>query len=172
MAIIYYPSGSTVYTRQTTINGMVEQFIGVSPDQILVFSSSAIAQPAYTSASYALVAGSLSVVALYVASNKYTITGSYMNFLSSSYTMSANDNGLLLSVSSSTDSIMYITSSLPYGFNCTMYQSGSGRICVTGSNSSTIIRNRWNYTGSSGQYAVMSLMRIQSGDFVLTGDTG
>ena len=85
--------------------------------------------------------------------------------------MSVIDNGALLSVSGSSAVNLFLTSSLPYGFNCTIYQSGSGKPMVFTSSIGTILRNRQGLSGSAGQYALMSLIRIQNGDFILAGDT-
>lgn len=40
MATIYYPSNATIYTRNVSGSSLIEQNIGIAPDQIFVFSGS------------------------------------------------------------------------------------------------------------------------------------
>lgn len=170
MAIIYYPSGSTQYVRTATYGGMIEQFINVAPNQIIYLSGSTIGVPAdIATASYALTAlNAPNVTASGVASPAYILTGSFMTYVESSYVLSSSDNGLIVTVNSGSTAYVTVSSSLPYGFSCTIYQSGSGKVtCI--SESTTIIRNRAGLS-TGGQYAMISLIRLPNSDFVLTGD--
>ncbi len=102
----------------------------------------------------------------------YAFSGSYFNYYTSSYTLTNADNGKIVSeASASAISYIYLTASLDSAFSCMVYQSGSGTLIVTGSDSSTLIRNRAGSTTLAGQYAVASIFRAPNGDFVLSGDT-
>lgn len=99
----------------------------------------------------------------------YTLTGSYTSTVTNHYTMSAGDNGKLLIINQTSSLLLGVPTTLPYGFSCTIYQSGSATASVHPL--STTIQNRQTHKSTAGQYAVTSLIRIQAGDFVFTGDT-
>lgn len=101
----------------------------------------------------------------------YRMTGSYTTDVTSPYTMSAADNGKLVVVNQTSSILLAFTSSLPQGFSCTIYQSGSGQATVITASTQTTIQNRQGHRSTAGQYAVVSVIRILGGDFVLTGDT-
>src|ERR1035441_5715065 len=172
-------------SKQITSTAPATDFTSNLPWKYLQYSSTPIPYPIIVAtASYAITAiqalsaisaswvtPSNQVSASQIIGSDYILTGSYVNFISSSYTMSVIDNGALLSVSGSSAVNLFLTSSLPYGFNCTIYQSGSGKPMVFTSSIGTILRNRQGLSGSAGQYALMSLIRIQNGEFILAGDT-
>ena len=55
MAIIYYPASAVTYVRRVSGGQMIEQYIGVAPDQIIVLSGSTVgAAVDFITASYAL----------------------------------------------------------------------------------------------------------------------
>jgi len=107
----------------------------------------------------------------------YALTGSgYFNHYTSSYTLTDFDNGKIVSEASAsatmgTLSLITVPGTLTSAFSCMIYQSGSGVLIVTGSDSSVIIRNRAGQTTLAGQYAVVSLIRVPDGSFILVGDT-
>lgn len=186
-----------MFIRDTTVSAsnFESVVLNVQPNTVLYFDTSSLinnvnAQMIPITASWALTASvttvfattisaswasssifSTQVSASQIIGSDYILTGSYVNFVSTSYTMSVVDNGALLSVSGSSTINLFLSSSLPYGFNCTVYQSGSGKAVVLTSSVQTVLRNRQGLSGSAGQYALMSLIRIQEGEFVLAGDT-
>jgi hypothetical protein len=83
--------------------------------------------------------------------------------------MSYVDDGKLINMTSGSASVAFLTTGLSSTFNAMFYQSSSGIIIFTGSG--VIIRNRSGQTGSAGQYAMVSLIRVSNGDFVIGGDT-
>jgi len=55
MAIIYYPANAVTYVRRVLGGQMIEQYIGVAPDQIIILSGSTVgAAVDFITASYAL----------------------------------------------------------------------------------------------------------------------
>lgn len=175
MATIYYPSSSSLYTR-TIAGGLSEAYINVAPDTIFIlsgssnFTSSLVPELVTTGSRWEITASMAdNFDGANINTTKYTLTGSYVNFISASYTLLPSDNGMLLSVSNSVVTYMAVSSSLPYAFNCTFFQSGSGKVAFL-SESSVTMRTRTSATGSAGQFAMMSMLRMPNGDFILTGD--
>lgn len=110
------------------------------------------------------------VSASQIIGSRFILTGSYLASITSSCSLTNDDNGMILSILSGSNIYLAVSSSLPYGFSCTIYQSGSGKAtCITESGVS--IRSRFNYLSTGGQYAMMSLIKLPNGDYVLTGDT-
>ena len=74
MAIIYYPANSTVYSRRVGGQQVIEQYIDVAPDQIIVFSGSTqpTASTLFITASYALTYATMSSLA---ETASYALTG-------------------------------------------------------------------------------------------------
>jgi hypothetical protein len=87
------------------------------------------------------------------------------------YTLNPADDGRLIRVDLAGTSVTVFCAgtSLPSGFNTTLYQQNTAQIVVAGVGGGTI-RNRQGHTMSAGQYALISLVKIGN-DFVLTGDT-
>ena len=84
MATIYYPTTAVVQQRQVSGSTLTEQFIGVLPDQILVFTGSTFFTSSLT-ASYA-----------YTSSNAYTasyLVGGSRTILTASTTLYVNTTG-------------------------------------------------------------------------------
>ena len=57
---------------------------------------------------------------------------------------------------------------LNIGFNCLIVQRGTGQVTLSVSGST--INNRYNFTKTAGQHAIMSLVSVASGVFVSSGD--
>lgn len=74
MAIIYYPANSVVYARQVGGMQVIEQYIGVGPDQIIVFEGTnpATSSTLFITASYALTYATMSSLAVTAS---YALTG-------------------------------------------------------------------------------------------------
>lgn len=169
MAIIYYPKDSVVYTRTPSgSNNMLEQYIGVEPDKIIIISGST----AFTSSLTSSYAYSASVLATTSSINVdgYQLTGNYYRDISTSpYSLTANDNGKMLIISRSTSVTIGVSGSLPSGFNCMMYQSGSGQFVLSTNN--TTVRNALGHSASYAQYSLCTLMRVGNGNFIFQGLT-
>lgn len=95
-------------------------------------------------------------------------TGSYTSKITASFNLTTNENGKLLIVNFPSNSFIQVSSTLPQGFGCSLYQSGSGQVIVTGSGAN--IRNRAGLSASYAQYSIISLLQIDSGNYVLQGD--
>lgn len=100
----------------------------------------------------------------------YKLTGSYYSTVTSNtYTLLPTDNGKMVIFLTGSNGVIFVTGSLPYGFNCSIYQSGSGKFVVSASRST--IRNAQNQYSSYGQYSLCSIIRINGGDFIFQGLT-
>jgi len=85
-----------------------------------------------------------------------------------SYTLSANDNGKVITLNNAAAITLTIPSGLPTGFNCLIVQTGAGKITLTASG--TTIQNRQSFTKTAGQYAIATLVHIGSNVFISSGD--
>jgi hypothetical protein len=104
-----------------------------------------------------------------VSSPVYLATGSYLDVVSSNYTLANTDNGMLVSVGSGSKVTVTVPSGLSQGFACSLFQSGSGQLVVTGSGGTQIL-NRAGLSGSAGQWSIISLVQIQNNSYLLQGD--
>ena len=75
----------------------------------------------------------------------------------------ATYNGKVLVCSGSTFTVTF-DSTVPVGFSCMILQSDNNTISFAGTN------NRYNYTSTSGIYAIATAMCYASGSVLLTGD--
>jgi hypothetical protein len=117
--------------------------------------------------SYALNSGAITGTgSLY--SQAYILTGSYNETITSSYTLTSNENGKLVIVNSGSLTTITVPNTLPQGFACSMFQSGSGQISVLGSGVN--IRNRAGLSSSYAQYSIISLLQLDTLNYVLQGD--
>jgi hypothetical protein len=108
-----------------------------------------------------------------VTSSAYTFGGSIVNTITgNSITSGAMDGkvNVCLHTTSSSNITVTVSQSVSPNFSATYYQSGSGRILFA-TTGSAVLRNRSSQTGSAGQYALVSLTRISTTDFILAGDT-
>ncbi len=104
-----------------------------------------------------------------VASPSHLWTGSYTTALTSSVTASAAYNGKTIVGNSVNFIYVNIPSTLPQGFSCQFYQSGSGKIILTGNGVS--LNNCYGNSASYGQYAEVTLKQIDSSNYLIKGDT-
>jgi hypothetical protein len=118
-----------------------------------------------TSSSYALTSSNVTGKS---NCSEYKVSSGFINYYSSSITASNNDDGHTICMI--TGSLIYLTGSLSTTFTTLIYQSGSSTITITGSDSSVVIRNRQGFKAIAGQYGVASILRMNNGDFVLSGD--
>lgn len=84
-----------------------------------------------------------------------------------SYTLAATDNGKIISCTSNS-AVTIIVPALNIGFNCLIVQRGTGQVTLSVSGST--INNRYNFTKTAGQHAIMSLVSVASGVFISSGD--
>lgn len=84
-----------------------------------------------------------------------------------SYTLTASDNGKIISFTSN-NAISLTVPVLTTGFNCLIVQRGTGQVTLVASGST--IQNRYNYSKTAGQHAIMSLVSVANGFFVSSGD--
>lgn len=103
-------------------------------------------------------------------SQAYILTGSYSETITSPYTLTSVENGKLLIVNASSNTKITVPTTLPRGFACSMFQSGSGQVVVSGSGVN--IRNRAGLSASYAQYSVISLLQLDSSSYLLAGDVG
>jgi hypothetical protein len=103
----------------------------------------------------------------FIASN--TSTGLNNDQTSTSYTLSAADNGKIITLSNANA----ITLNVPYffvGFNCMILQKGVGQVTLTINGTTTNIYNRYSFTKTAGQYSILTLVCIEANKYVSSGD--
>ena len=83
----------------------------------------------------------------------------------STYTLTATDNGKIISC---TNTITITVPALTPGFNCLIVQRGTGQVTLVANGSS--INNRYNFTKTAGQHAILSLVSVAAGVFISSGD--
>jgi hypothetical protein len=84
------------------------------------------------------------------------------------YIIQNSDNGKVITLSSSTTKNITVPSSLSIGFNCMIIQKGTGQINLNASG--TTIHNRYGYSKTAGQYAILTLVSISDNVFISSGD--
>lgn len=87
-----------------------------------------------------------------------------------SYTLSPADRGKTLLLSNSSQQTIACPSGLNVGFSCTFVQMGTGQIVLSAGGGVTLV-NRQSHTGTAGQYSAMSLVVIDTGVYLVAGDT-
>ncbi len=103
----------------------------------------------------------------FIASN--TSTGLTNDQTGTSYTLTSADNGKIITLNNASAITVYV----PYffiGFNCMMLQKGSGQVTLAINGSTTNIYNRYNFTKTAGQYAMLTLVCIEANKYVSSGD--
>jgi len=95
-------------------------------------------------------------------------SASLSNQSTSSYTITQNDNGKVLSFNNDASAInISFTGSLNIGFNCLIAQMGSGQVRFSGSQ----LANRMGHDKLVGKYSVATLVKTTSDTIILSGDT-
>lgn len=89
--------------------------------------------------------------------------------ITSNYTLSSIDNGSVMLFNHSDSIQITVPSSLPIGFNISVYQIGTGTITFIES-PGTVILQKNNFFTTSGQYAGASLLIVKAGTAILNGD--
>lgn len=103
----------------------------------------------------------------FIASN--TSTNLTNDQAGTSYTLTSADNGKIITLNNTNA----ITLNVPYffvGFNCMVLQKGAGQVTLTINGSTTNIYNRYGFTKTAGQYAILTLVCIEANKYVASGD--
>ena len=103
----------------------------------------------------------------FIASN--TSTGLTNDQNNTSYTLTAADNGKIVTLNNSSA----ITLNVPYffvGFNCIVLQKGTGQVTLTINGTTTNIYNRYSFTKTAGQYSILTLVCMEANKYVASGD--
>jgi hypothetical protein len=87
---------------------------------------------------------------------------------STTYTLSASDNGKVITLNNAGAITLTVPTGLPTGFNCLIVQTGAGQVTFT--TSGTTLQNRQSYTKTAGQYAIATLVHLGSNVFITSGD--
>ena len=101
-------------------------------------------------------------------SSKLAGFGAVVNLKSAGFQLSASDNGSVINMNSSSAVTITIPTGLPDGFNCMVFQSGTGQITFAGSGLTPVNRN--GYTKSIGQNALVTILHIGSNVVVISGE--
>lgn len=83
------------------------------------------------------------------------------------YTLAATDNGKIISCTSNS-AVTISVPALTSGFNCLIVQRGTGQVTLV--NGGGTVNNRYNFTKTAGQHAIMSLVSVAAGVFISSGD--
>ena len=83
------------------------------------------------------------------------------------YTLTNADNGKIITCSNA-GAITITVPSLSVGFNCMILQKGAGQVSL--SVSGVTILNRYSFTKTAGQYALLSLVCIEANKYISSGD--
>ncbi len=96
------------------------------------------------------------------------VTTPTIKALTSSYTLTALDNGKVLTINSVGTTTLTIPSGLPIGFNISLYQIGNGKITIVGSG--TTVKNRLQRFTTAGLDAGVGIVCTAVNVFYVTGD--
>lgn len=99
------------------------------------------------------------------------LTGQLVTESGTSRTLSASDNGKIISCTSGSAVAISCPDGLGDGFNCTIIQKGAGKVTLAASGTATLN----SYSGllsTMGQYAVVSVINTGSDAFVAAGNLG
>jgi hypothetical protein len=103
----------------------------------------------------------------FIASN--TSTGLTNDQVGTSYTLTSADNGKIITLNNSNPIVLNV----PYffvGFNCMILQKGTGQVTLNINGTTTNIYNRYGFTKSAGQYAILTLVCMEANKYVASGD--
>ena len=85
-------------------------------------------------------------------------------------TLSATDNGKIINYTSASAVTITCATGLDTGFNCTIIQSGAGKVTLA-AGSATLVSYSSLFS-TMGQYAVISAVMVGSNTFVAAGNLG
>jgi hypothetical protein len=96
--------------------------------------------------------------------------GSVLNDQSgTSYILTSSDNGKIITFNNSSPITLYV----PYfsiGFNCMVIQKGTGQVTLSISGTTTNIFNRYGFSKTAGQYAILTLVCQEQNKYISSGD--
>ena len=98
-----------------------------------------------------------------VATSKLSGFVSNTSSVSSSRSISANDNGMILKCNAAI-TLSLPASGIPEGFNCMILQQGTGQVTFSGTFS-----NRNSFTKTAGQFAIATILYID-GVYIVSGE--
>lgn len=98
------------------------------------------------------------------------LTGQLITESGTSRTLSATDNGKVIVCSNASAVTITVPAGLAVGFNCTLIQANTGK--VTLSPSSTVVDSYSALLSTMGQYAVISIISVDTDVFVAAGNLG
>lgn len=93
---------------------------------------------------------------------------SLVNSTTSTYTLTAADNGKIITISNTNPITLIIPAGLSDGFNCLVIQGGDGQITFTQSGS--VINNRNAFTKTAGKYAIATVVHLGGNVIITSGD--
>jgi hypothetical protein len=104
-------------------------------------------------------------------SNNYQLNPQGINTQSeTTYTLSTNDNGMVIVFTNGSAVTLTVPSGLGVGFSCSIVQYGAGQVTISAGSGATLrLRASSNKTG--GQYAIVSLLSVVADEYIVTGDT-
>ena len=85
------------------------------------------------------------------------------------YALASGDNGKVIKLNNSSGITVTVSSGLPIDFSCSLVQTGSGNVTVTGASGVQLFTSS-NTFRLAKQYSVAAVFAIDNGQFVLTGD--
>lgn len=103
------------------------------------------------------------------AASKAPIVQSINAQTGTAYTLQASDNGKIITFSSASPVLVKVPTGLGNGFNCQLFQIGTGQVTVAGTG--TTIHNRQSHNKLAGQYSKATLESYSANTFVLSGET-
>ncbi len=87
----------------------------------------------------------------------------------SNYTLVASDNGKVITFNSASNVTLTVPTGLPIGYNISIYQTGNGRVTISGAGGVTVL-NRLSRFITAGRDAGAGLVATSTNTFHLTGD--
>jgi hypothetical protein len=93
--------------------------------------------------------------------------GSVINDQNAGFTLANGDNGKIIAINSSSPQTITVPS-LSIGFNCMIIQKGTGQVTLTASG--VTINNRYGFNKTAGRYSIITLVCIESGIYISSGD--
>lgn len=106
-----------------------------------------------------------------VNTNTLSGFGAKISSISTSYTLAATDNAVVIQTTAASAITITIPAGLPTGFNCMVLQYGAGQVTFAAASGVTII-NRNSYTKTLGQYSIATVLHLGSNIVVISGELG
>ena len=101
-----------------------------------------------------------------IATASSTVT---VKALTESYILTAEDNGIVITIENSGTTTLTIPTGLDVGFNVSLYQIGSGLVTITGDTGVTVL-NRLSRFKTAGKDAGIGIVCTAANIYHITGD--